>query len=79
MNDLVDDLFRRTSGHIVSTLTRILGHHSFICAFVWRQIIEKWGGYGGSIEPISVVRDPFRKEQQLQTLRVVERRLHPAV
>ncbi len=25
MNDIVDDLFRRTSGHIVSTLTRILG------------------------------------------------------
>ena len=43
------------------------------------RFIEKWCRYGGSIKPISVVRDAFRKEQLLQPLLVIERRLHPEV
>jgi len=39
--------------------------------------IEKMRRYGGSVEPIFVVRDSFRKEQLLQPLLVVERRLDP--
>ena len=47
--------------------------------FTGRQVLEKWCGYGGSIESISVERDSFREEQLLQPLLVVERRLHPQV
>ena len=54
-------------------------HHSFINALRRRQVFEKWCRYGGSIESISVVRDPFREEQLLQPLLVVERRLDPQV
>ena len=54
-------------------------HHSFLSAFVWRQVIEKWCGYGGSIEPISVERNSFREEQLLQPLLVIERGLQSQV
>ena len=53
--------------------------HSLIGAPRRRQVVEKWRRYGGSIESNSVVRDPFRKEQLLQPLLVVERRLYPQV
>ena len=65
---------QRAAGSIPARVTTLS-----IGAFVWRQVIEKWCGYDGSIQPISVVRNPCRKEQQLQTLLVVERRLHQEV
>ena len=43
-------------------------HHYFLSTLGRRQVVEKWRRYGGSIESISVVRDPFRKEQLLQPL-----------
>ena len=37
-------------------------HHSFISTLGPRQVVEKWCRCGGSIESISVERDPFRKD-----------------
>jgi hypothetical protein len=54
-------------------------HHSFISTLGRRQVFEKWRRYGGSIKPISVVRDSFREEQLLQPLLVIKRGLHPEV
>ena len=52
---------------------------TFLSTLIRRQVVEKWCRYGGSIESISVVRDSLREEQQLQSLLVIERGLHPQV
>jgi hypothetical protein len=54
-------------------------HQKFFSTLIRRQIVEKWCRYGGWIESDSVVRDPFREEQLLQSLLVVERGLYPQV
>ena len=68
-----------STGACVVPIREIAAHHSFLSPFIRRQVAEKRCGYGGSIEPMAVVRDAFRKEQRLQPLLVVERRLHPQV
>jgi hypothetical protein len=49
----------------------------FFSTLASAKYFEIWRRCGGSIEPISVVRDSFREEQLLQPLLVVERGLHP--
>src|SRR5687768_11863181 len=51
-----------------------LAHPDFFSTLIGRQVVEKWRRCGGSIEPISVVRDSFREEQLLQPLLVRPRR-----
>jgi hypothetical protein len=55
------------------------GRQIFIDLFTSRQVLEKRRSYRGSTKSISVERDSFREEQLLQSLFVVERRLHPQV
>jgi hypothetical protein len=55
------------------------GHHNFFSTLIRRQVVEEWRRYGSSIESSSVVRDPFREEQLLQPLLVVERRVDPPI
>ncbi len=43
------------------------------------QVAECRGGYAGSNKRISVERDSVRKEQLLEPLPLVERRLHPQI
>jgi hypothetical protein len=55
------------------------GRHNHLGLFAGLQILEKRCGCGGSTESLSVERNPFREEQLLQALAVVERRLDPQV
>jgi hypothetical protein len=63
----------------VEAVRRSLGEGGpFFTTLIRHQVVEK-RRYGGSIKANSVVRDPFRKEQLLQPLLVVKRRLDPQV
>ena len=55
------------------------GRQTFFGPFTGLQVLEKQSGWGGSIEPISVVRHAVWEEQLLQALLVVERGLHAQV
>jgi hypothetical protein len=52
-------------------------HQTFIRAFKRPQVLESGRCYGGSIEPFSIERDALRKEQLLESLPLIQRRLNP--
>ena len=52
---------------------------SFISGSDFPQVAEGRCGYAGSNKAISVERDSIRKEQLLEPLTLVERRLHPQI
>jgi hypothetical protein len=56
-----------------------LGHQTFISGSDFPQVAEGRCGYAGSNKAISVERDSIRKEQLLEPLTLVERRLHPQI
>src|SRR4030095_1937997 len=56
-----------------------LVHQTFISGSDFPQVAEGRCGYAGSNKAISVERDSIRKEQLLEPLTLVERRLHPQI
>jgi hypothetical protein len=57
----------------------VLVHQTFIPALNRPQVAEGRCGYGGSNKAVSVERDSVWKEQLLEPLALLERRLHPQV
>jgi hypothetical protein len=57
----------------------VLVHQTFISGSDFPQVAEGRCGYAGSNKAISVERDSIRKEQLLEPLTLVERRLHPQI
>jgi hypothetical protein len=56
-----------------------LGHQTFIPCLNRPQVAESRCGYCGSNKAVSIERNSFRKEQLLEPLALIERRLHPQV
>jgi hypothetical protein len=56
-----------------------LGHQTFIPTFNRPQVAEGRCGYAGSNKAFSVERNSVGKEQLLEPLALLERRLHPQV
>jgi hypothetical protein len=54
-------------------------HQTFISGSDFPQVAEGRCGYAGFNKAISVERDSIRKEQLLEPLTLVERRLHPQI
>ena len=52
---------------------------TFISGSDFPQVAEGRCGYAGSNKAVSVERDSIRKEQLLEPLTLVERRLHPQI
>ena len=57
----------------------VLVHQTFIPSLNRPQVAESRCGYGGSNKAVSVERNSLRKEQLLEPLTLIERRLHPQV
>jgi hypothetical protein len=66
-------------GLSLSATRATVGRPTFIFSFDSPQVAEGWRGYAGSNKPIFVKRDSVGKEQLLEPLALVERRLHPEV